>query len=152
MKQDRIVILDLGSRDSTATARAIRALGVYSEIYPHDLTLAQLRALDNVRGVILNGGPNRGGTGETVNVGSELLTCGLPVLAVDCPQVTGVPSLDTWPEDAGAMQETLRAFVFDVCGAEANWNMADFIEDQVEQVRAQVGDKKVLLALSLIHI
>ena len=39
MKQDRIVILDLGSRDSTATARAIRALGVYSEIYPHDLTL-----------------------------------------------------------------------------------------------------------------
>ena len=54
MKQDRIVILDLGSRDSTATARAIRALGVYSEIYPHDLTLAQLRALDNVRGVILN--------------------------------------------------------------------------------------------------
>mgnify|MGYP002578552091 CR=1 FL=1 len=148
MKQDRIVILDLGSRDSTATARAIRALGVYSEIYPHDLTLAQLRALDNVRGVILNGGPNRGGTGETVNVGSELLTCGLPVLAVDCPQVTGVPSLDTWPEDAGAMQETLRAFVFDVCGAEANWNMADFIEDQVEQVRAQVGDKKVLLALS----
>ena len=83
-----------------------------------------------------------------MNVGSELLTCGLPVLAVDCPQVTGVPSLDTWPEDAGAMQETLRAFVFDVCGAEANWNMADFIEDQVEQVRAQVGDKKVLLALS----
>ena len=42
------------------------------------------------------------------------------------------------------MQETRRAFVFDVCGAEANWNMADFIEDQVEQVRAQVGDKKVL--------
>ena len=85
MKQDRIVILDLGSRDSTATARAIRALGVYSEIYPHDLTLAQLRALDNVRGVILNGGPNRGGTGETVNVGSELLTCGLPP-GYRCPE------------------------------------------------------------------
>ena len=27
-----------------------------------------------------------------------------------------------------------------------------FIEEQVEAVRAQVGDKKVLLALSLIHI
>lgn len=148
MKQDRIVILDLGGRDSTAVARAVRALGVYSEIYPHDLTLAQLRALDNVRGVILNGGPNRGDNGEAVHVGEDLLSCGLPVLAVDCPQVAGVQSLAAWPEDAGTMRETLRAFVLDVCGAQANWNMADFIEDQVEQVRAQVGDKKVLLALS----
>ena len=148
MKQDRIVILDLGGRDSTAVARAVRALGVYSEIYPHDLTLAQLRALDNVRGVILNGGPNRGDNGEAVHVGEDLLSCGLPVLAVDCPQAAGVQTLAAWPEDAGTMRETLRAFVLDVCGAQANWNMADFIEDQVEQVRAQVGDKKVLLALS----
>ena len=72
MKQDRIVILDLGSRDSTAAARAIRALGVYSEIYPHDLTLEQLRALDNVRGVILNGGPNRDENGNVVHVREEL--------------------------------------------------------------------------------
>ena len=34
MKQDMIVILDLGCTENTATARAIRALGVYSEIYP----------------------------------------------------------------------------------------------------------------------
>ena len=34
MKQDMIVILDLGSHENTVLARAIRALGVYSEIYP----------------------------------------------------------------------------------------------------------------------
>ncbi len=148
MKQDRIVILDLGSRDSTAAARAIRALGVYSEIYPHDLTLEQLRALDNVRGVILNGGPNRDENGHVVNVREELLTCGLPVLAVACPQVEGVPGLASWPEGDTAMQEALRTFVFGTCKAEANWNMVSFIEDQIEQVRQQVGDRKVLLALS----
>ena len=37
MKQDMIVILDLGCTENTATARAIRALGVYSEL-SHDVT------------------------------------------------------------------------------------------------------------------
>ena len=42
----------------------------------------------------------------------------------------------------------LKAFVFDTCHAEANWNMKNFVEDQIELIRRQVGDKKVLLALS----
>ena len=58
MKQDMIVILDLGSEENPRLAREIRALGVYSEIYPHDITLAELNALPNVKGIILNGGPN----------------------------------------------------------------------------------------------
>ena len=58
MKQDMIVILDLGSHENTVLARAIRALGVYSEIYPHDITVDQLKALPNVKGIIINGGPN----------------------------------------------------------------------------------------------
>lgn len=148
MKQDRMIILDLGGRDSTAVARAVRALGVYSEIYPHDLTLEQLHAMDNVRGVILNGGPNHDMNGSIVNVSADLLSCGLPVLSLNCPQADGTQNLAAWPKDAEAMQEKLRDFVFGVCGAEANWNMVNFIEDQIEQVRAQVGDKKVLLALS----
>ena len=44
MKQDMIVILDLGSTENTTVARAIRALGVYSEIYPHDITKEELEA------------------------------------------------------------------------------------------------------------
>lgn len=44
--------------------------------------------------------------------------------------------------------EILRHFAFDVCGAEANWTMADFIEDQIKEIRAEVGDKQVLLGLS----
>ena len=55
MKQDMIVILDLGSEENPRLAREIRALGVYSEIYPHDITLAELNALPNVKGIILNG-------------------------------------------------------------------------------------------------
>ena len=59
MKQDMIVILDLGSTENARVARAVRALGVYSEIYPHDTSLEQLKALPNVKGLILSGGENR---------------------------------------------------------------------------------------------
>ena len=53
MKQDLIVILDLGSTQNTVLARDIRALGVYSEIHPHDITVEELQALPNVKGIIL---------------------------------------------------------------------------------------------------
>ena len=68
MKQDRIVILDLGSTENTTIARAVRALGVYSEIYPHDISAAELTALPGVKGVCLRpagagGGSPRGENG-----------------------------------------------------------------------------------------
>ncbi|WP_407929214.1 glutamine-hydrolyzing GMP synthase [Agrilactobacillus fermenti] len=44
--------------------------------------------------------------------------------------------------------EILKHFAFDICQAEANWSMADFIDQQIEKIRATVGDKKVLLGLS----
>lgn len=39
-------------------------------------------------------------------------------------------------------------FVFDVCGCEPKWTAGAFIDDTVARIRAQVGDEKVLLALS----
>ena len=45
MKQDMIVILDLGSTENTVLARRIRDLGVYSEIHPHDITVEELKAV-----------------------------------------------------------------------------------------------------------
>ena len=42
----------------------------------------------------------------------------------------------------------LRRFVVDICGCATLWTAANIIEDQVQRVRAQVGDGKVLLGLS----
>ena len=53
-----------------------------------------------------------------------------------------------WPDSEQGMLDMLRPFVFETCKAEANWNMKNFIADQIELVRRQVGSKKVLLALS----
>lgn len=143
MKQDMIVILDLGSTENTILAREIRALGVYSEIYPHDITAQELKALPNVKGVILNGGKNRVVDGVEIDVNAEIYDCGLPVISVDHPL-----SKCQVKYDSAIDEESLKKFVFDECKAEANWNIKNFVADQVELLRNQIGDKKVLLALS----
>jgi GMP synthase (glutamine-hydrolysing) len=143
MKQDMIVILDLGSTENTVIARDIRALGVYSEIHPHDITAEELKALDNVKGIVLSGGENRVVDGKEVEIRDELYTLGYPMISIDYPASKCEKQLNELPDT-----ETLKQFVFEDCKAEANWNMKNFIEDQVELVRKQVGDKKVLLALS----
>ena len=143
MKQDMIVILDLGSTENTVVARTIREMGVYSEIHPHDITVDELKKLENVKGIILNGGENRVVDGQPVDIAEELYSCGIPMISVDHPTAKCEKQYENVPE-----KEELKAFVFDTCKAEPNWNMKNFIEDQVELVRRQVGDKKVLLALS----
>lgn len=143
MKQDMIVILDLGSTENTVIARQIRDMGVYSEIHPHDITVEELRKLENVKGIVLNGGENRIVDGVAVDVADELYSCGLPIISIDHPTSKCAKKFDVMPAEAD-----IKAFVFDECKAEANWNMKNFIEDQVELVRRQVGEKKVLLALS----
>ena len=138
MKQNMIAILDLGSEENSALAREIRAMGVYSEIYPHDISADTLKAMSNLKGIILNGGPNNVVDGVKIDASADVYACGLPVVALN-HATSKCSKLD---------KKDLKEFVFDVCKCEANWNMQNFIDDQVELLRKQIGDKKVLLALS----
>lgn len=147
MQQDMIVVLDLGSEANTQIARDIRALGVYTEIHAHDITAEALAALPNVKGIILNGGPNHIIDGVAIDASDAVYQSGLPLFVVQhegaLPQ-----ALAAWPEEEAARRDALARFVFDTCKAEKNWTMENFIADQVDLIRRQVGDKKVLLALS----
>ena len=143
MKQDLIVILDLGSTQNTVIAREIRDLGVYSEIHPHDISAETLKSFDNVKGIILNGGENRVVDGQAVEISPELYQLGYPMISIDYPQSKCGTQFSELPS-----QDELKEFIFQDCRAEANWNMKNFIEDQVQLIRQQVKDKKVLLALS----
>jgi len=146
MKQDMIVILDLGSTENTKLARDIREMGVYSEIYPHDITASELKELPNVKGIIINGGPNNVVDETPIDVRPELYEAGYPVMAAGHGAAACERCIHSWDEADSA--QILRSFVFDTCKAQANWNMKNFISDQVELIRQQVGDRKVLLALS----
>ena len=125
MKQDLIVILDLGSTQNTVIAREIRALGVYSEIHPHDITAEELKAFDNIKGIILNGGENRVVDGQAVEVRPELYDLGIPMISIDYPQAKCECQLSRLPDEG-----TLKKFIFEDCKAQANWNMKNFNADK----------------------
>ena len=148
MKQDMIVILDLGSQMNTTIARAIRSLGVYSEIHPHDISLDKLSHLPNVKGIIINGGINNSLDGLKIDVNNDIYQAGYPIMTVGHEPAISKNKRESWPETEDTLQDILKFFIFDTCQAEPNWNMKNFIEDQIELIKKQVGDNKVLLALS----
>ncbi len=148
MKQDMIAIVDLGSTENTVLARAIRDLGVYSEIYPYDVTRDELEQQKNVKGIILFGGPNHIVDGKEIDVSPAIYEMGIPVLAIAHDKALCNCEMAVLPQEDGQLKEAIKPFLFEQCHAQANWNMKNFIADQIELIRNQVGDKKVLLALS----
>ncbi len=44
--------------------------------------------------------------------------------------------------------QVLRRFLYDVCGCRGDWSMTSFLDDAVAQIRREVGDGRVLCALS----
>lgn len=42
----------------------------------------------------------------------------------------------------------IRNFLYEICKADGDWTMENFLGEQIEKIRKTVGDKKVLLALS----
>ncbi len=139
MKQDIIIILDCGSTQNARLARSIRALGVYSEIYNYDTPLATLNSIANLKGCIINKGPNTDVNGLLVDALPEVYSSSIPLLVMEEKAM---------PECDKELSSLLTPFLFEQCKAEKNWNMVNFVQDQVDLIRKQVGDKKVLLALS----
>ena len=142
MKQDKILVIDLGSTKNTYIAREIRELGVFTEIHHHDITAEELSKITNIKGIILNGGENKVVDGEEIKPSRALSEAGVPILSVD------FEGNAPWPTDESLRLERMKEFIFGSCKAESNWNIENFITEQVALIREQVGSRKVLLALS----
>ena len=44
--------------------------------------------------------------------------------------------------------EIIRNFLYDVCGCSASWTPGNFVAESIDAIRRQVGDRKVICALS----
>jgi GMP synthase (glutamine-hydrolysing) len=87
--------------------------------------------------------------------GFELLagTDSIPVAAFRAQSGTfaqPVYGLQFHPEVYHSLEgfQMLKNFVLGVCGCQANWTAANFVEETVEALRRQVGQEKVIMALS----
>ena len=61
MARDMIAVLNLGSRENERLLAEIQSLGVDSALYPHSITAEELDKLPNLKGIIVNGGPDHMG-------------------------------------------------------------------------------------------
>ena len=78
---DRILILDFGAQYTQLIARRVRETDVYSEIWPYDISVEQLRAFAP-RGVILSGGPESVHAAAEVRAPDAVFELGVPVLGI----------------------------------------------------------------------
>jgi GMP synthase (glutamine-hydrolysing) len=217
-----IAILDFGSQYTQLIARRVRESRVYCEIFPHDVTLEELRAR-GVIGVILSGGPASVYEPGAPDINPAILAGGIPVLGicygmqlmahvlggdvvaegkreygpatVEIAEHSGIfeglgPTERAWvshgdtvrtpppgfttiartatvpvaamsdgstrfavqfhPEVAHTPRgaEVLRNFLYRVCGATGDWTPATFVEEAVRELRAKIGDRHAICALS----
>jgi len=222
-KHDLIVVLDFGAQYSMLIARRVRECNVYCEVYPHDISVEELKK-KNVKGVIVSGGPASVYEKDAPKADPALWTSGIPVLGIcygmqlmakelggdvkpgskreygkadlliddqsnifagldrqiHCwmshgDTVMGLPEgfkqlahtdntkfaaagdparkiygVQFHPEVVHTPKgiEIIKNFAYIICGCQPTWTTANFIEEQVNEIREKVGKDKVLLALS----
>jgi len=221
---DLVLVVDFGAQYAQLIARRVREAKVYSEIVPHTMSAAEMRA-KNPTAIILSGGPSSvyepgapqldpsvvdgsvpvfgicygfqamaaalggtvartglsefgrtdvevdddGGTllagitdihrvwmshGDAVTVAPEGFTTlahtvGAPVAAFE-HTARGFAGVQWHPEVLHSEhgQAVLEHFLVDIAGCRQTWTSANIVEEQVERIRAEVGDSRVICALS----
>lgn len=78
---DKILILDFGSQYTQLIARRVRECQIYSEIYPYDITVEQVKSL-SPKGIIFSGGPASVYQKHAPRCDPALLRMGIPVLGI----------------------------------------------------------------------
>lgn len=218
-----VLVVDFGAQYAQLIARRVREASIYSEIVPHTITAAELKA-KNPAAIILSGGPASVYEKGSPQLDAGILELGIPTLGI-CygfqvlaqalggtvdqtgkreygatdlevsasgtllagqpdlqvcwmshgDQVIAAPagfdvlaSTNTTPVAAfeskskriyGVQwhpevkhsqqgQKVLTNFLYDGAGLEPNWNSGNVIAEQVEKIRNQVGDARVICGLS----
>jgi len=129
---DCVVILDFGAINAQMAAKAVRALNIYCEVLPCTATAERVRAL-NPKALIYQRGESCGERTLGREPLADVAALGLPVLDL---------------LNAPCNSVTLKHFLVDVCAFAQDWTTERFIEESIADLRAQIGDKQVLLAMS----
>ena len=77
----KILILDFGSQYTQLIARRIREIGVFCEIYAHDISDQKIRDFAP-RGIILSGGPETVTQNESPRAPASIFSMAIPVLGI----------------------------------------------------------------------
>jgi len=76
-----VLVLDFGAQYAQLIARRVRELGVYSELYPFNIPLEKIKAL-NPKGIILSGSPHSTYDPGAPHSDPRIFDLGIPVLGI----------------------------------------------------------------------
>src|SRR5690625_1439830 len=143
---EMILILDFGSEHSQLLARGVREMGVYSEIHSKNITTESINNL-SPKGIILSGI-----SAEMDEQLEDLLQLNIPVLGIDRDMKVTIEKfagqIEEISEQSNDALEILNQFIFTVCQCAGNWTIDNYIQREIENIKNQVGNQKVLCALS----
>lgn len=168
MTTQKVLILDFGGEYAQVLARHVRALHVFCEVQPHTLSLEDIKEKKPV-GIFLAASAEELEQSDSPTQQQDFLALNIPTLAVEYQRHPLTEDAKKALEQAveqkkeefpasvlldpdsmrGALGERLFShFLFDLCGAKADWTMEAYAAFQLEEIKKKVGDGKVLLALS----
>ncbi len=78
---DKVLVLDFGSQYTQLIARKVRELGVFSEIFPFNVSLSRIKK-ENPQAIIFSGGPSSVYAEEAPLVTEKIFLLGIPVLGI----------------------------------------------------------------------
>ncbi|MDF2956656.1 MAG: GMP synthase [Candidatus Alkanophagales archaeon MCA70_species_1] len=220
--RQKVAVLDFGGQYAHLIVRRCRELGVYSELFPHDIPAKEL-VKEGTRAIIFSGGPKSVYESDAPTCDPVVFELGVPILGI-CYGAQLIAHLKggvvrraeqrefgktdffidkedelfhgirrritVWMSHSDRIEELPNAeilghtehsplaafrirgenvygvqfhpevhhtesgkeiignFLFRICGLERNWELKDFVRRAIEEIRREVGDKKVICALS----
>jgi len=128
LNQQFVLVLENGGKYKELIARSVRGLKVLSKIMPDSITAGEIKKLNPIGIIFADNSPK---------CDKEIFNLGIPVLGI---KESG--------KDIISDKELLKNFLFNTCGAKKAYKLSDYIQEQVKEICAKVGNKKVLLGLS----
>ena len=128
---EKIIILDFGSPNTQLIGRKIRELNTYCEIVPYNKFPENDPA---IKGVVLSG---------STFAKNEINAFQTVLLEIQ----KKYPVLEELDYDDPLCKEHITDFLT-TCGCTRNWTPTSFIDETVDALKQQLGDDKVILALS----
>ncbi len=119
----KILILDFGSQVTQLIARRVRDAGVFSEVFPYDVSDEFVRNY-GAAGVILSGGPSSVVDGDTPRAPQAVFELGVPVLGICYGMQTMAAQLGGVVENG-----TVREFGYAEVRARGHTTLLDGIAD-----------------------
>lgn len=222
MGKEVVLVVDFGSPYNQLLTRSIRELGIYSELRPHTISVAEVKEL-NPKAIILSGGPYYIEDQHRYRINEEIFSLGAPILGIcygaqlianhfggkvqhianrtyetaqiqvqntglfqnlsenqtvfktegdiisDLPadftvsakfeddsvaafsnEANKIYGVQFYPEKQESEHgiDLLKNFLFSISGVKGDWTIERFIDAEIANIKAEVGDKKVLCALS----